>query len=84
MSGGQAAFGQKCCLKLLFLSWQKMAVYFDHKIQSPEDGGHSLTAWHSNFPVLAATCESTFGGSVNLYLEEVRDSLHFTVFRPNG
>ncbi len=48
-----------------------MAVYFDHKLQSPTPGGHALCAWHSNFPVLAAAGQSTFGGSVNLYNEEV-------------
>ena len=49
-----------------------MAVYFDHKIQAPGQGGHSLSAWHSNFPVLAVASTGTFGGSVNLYQEEVK------------
>ena len=55
-----------------------MAVYFDHQIQAPGQGGHSLSAWHSNFPILAVASSDTFGGSVNLYMEEV-EFLHFRI-----
>ena len=56
---------------------QEMAVYFDHKIQAPGQGGHSLSAWHSNFPILAVASSDTSGGSVNLYMEEVIHKSNF-------
>lgn len=51
-----------------------MAVYFDHKIQTPSVGVQTDIAWHSNYPLLAVASknEPGVGGAVNFYLDEVR------------
>ena len=50
-----------------------MAVYFDHKIQSPSVAIQTDIAWHSNYPLLAVASKNDqgVGGSVNFYLDEV-------------
>lgn len=49
-----------------------MAVYFDHKIQSPSVALQTDIAWHSSYHLLAVASknEPDVGGSVNFYLDE--------------
>ena len=53
-----------------------MAVYFDHKIQSPSVAIQTDIAWHNNYPLLAVASknEPDVGGSVDFYLDEVWQS----------
>ena len=50
-----------------------MAVYFDHRIQSPAVAIQTDIAWHSSYPLLAVASKSEpdVGGSVDFYLDEV-------------
>lgn len=50
-----------------------MAVYFDHRIQSPSVAIQTDIAWHSSYPLLAVASknEPDVGGSVDFYLDEV-------------
>lgn len=50
-----------------------MAVYFDHRIEAPENSGTPfLIAWHSTQPVLAVgSINPATGGSVELYHQHV-------------
>ncbi|KAM7433446.1 hypothetical protein ABFA07_016329 [Porites harrisoni] len=49
-----------------------MAVYFDHRIQSPAVAIQTDIAWHSSYPLLAVASknEPDVGGSVDFYLDE--------------
>uniref|UniRef100_A0A3Q3ICS2 Uncharacterized protein n=1 Tax=Monopterus albus TaxID=43700 RepID=A0A3Q3ICS2_MONAL len=49
-----------------------MAVYFDHRIEAPENSDvPSQLTWHSAIPVLAvASSKANAGGNVNLYLQQ--------------
>lgn len=54
-----------------------MTVYFDHRIEAPESSDvPTQLAWHPALPVLAvASSNSTIGGNVDLYLQQVNSGL---------
>ncbi|KAM9716097.1 intraflagellar transport protein 140 homolog isoform 2-T2 [Menidia menidia] len=49
-----------------------MAVYFDHRVDAPENVDVPITlAWHSTIPILAVASSSpAAGGNVDLYLQQ--------------
>jgi hypothetical protein len=51
-----------------------MAVFFDHKVQSPISGHNTDIQWHKTAPILAVASyqEASGTGYVNLFFEEVR------------
>ena len=54
-------------------NFYKMAVYFDHRLDTERSGINTDVSWFSGNPLLAVTSYSDeTGGSVNLFLEEVK------------
>lgn len=61
-----------------------MAVYFDHRIEAPEGSDvPSQLAWHTALPILAvASSNSTAGGNVDLYLQQVNSGFCANTKKP--
>lgn len=57
-------------------------MYFDHRVEAPDSSGAALLiSWHPSMCVLAVgSVNASTGGSVDLYLQQVRDdSVHLSL-----